>query len=145
MGNDKYKIGELVELAGVTKRTVHYYLSRGLLPPSEGMGISTTYSDEHLYRILLIKKYQGNYLPLDEIKKIINSLSLDEVKEKLEENFEDYNYSIQDAKSNYIQDDVYKKVKLDYDIEIYYPQYNTKARELVEIFKNISENSIKGD
>ena len=32
----EYKVSELAEKAGVTKRTIHYYISKGLLLPPEG-------------------------------------------------------------------------------------------------------------
>ena len=53
----EYKVSELAEKAGVTKRTIHYYISKGLLLPPKGSGINSVYDDEHLERILLIKKY----------------------------------------------------------------------------------------
>ena len=59
----RYRIGELSEIAQVSKRTVHYYIARGLLPSPEGSGLGTLYSDEHLYRIQLIRKWQTQYLP----------------------------------------------------------------------------------
>ena len=54
----EYKVSELAEKAGVTKRTIHYYISKGLLLPPEGSGVNSVYNDEHLNRILLIKKKQ---------------------------------------------------------------------------------------
>ena len=38
------------------KRTIHYYISKGLLLPPEGSGVNSVYNDEHLNRLLLIKK-----------------------------------------------------------------------------------------
>lgn len=67
----KYKVSELAEKAGVTKRTIHYYISKGLLLPPEGTGINSLYNDEHLERILLIKKLQAEYMPLNEIREYI--------------------------------------------------------------------------
>lgn len=66
-----YKVSELAEKAGVTKRTIHYYISKGLLMPPEGSGVSSLYNDEHLNRILLIKKLQSEYLPLNKIREYI--------------------------------------------------------------------------
>ena len=75
----KYKVSELAEKAGVTKRTIHYYISKGLLLPPEGTGINSLYNDEHLERILLIKKLQAEYMPLNKIREYI----LENPKEKL--------------------------------------------------------------
>lgn len=75
----KYKVSELAEKAGVTKRTIHYYISKGLLLPPEGTGINSLYNDEHLDRILLIKKLQAEYMPLNKIREYI----LENPKEKV--------------------------------------------------------------
>ncbi len=75
----KYKVSELAEKAGVTKRTIHYYISKGLLLPPEGTGVNSLYNDEHLERILLIKKLQAEYMPLNKIREYI----LENPKEKV--------------------------------------------------------------
>jgi DNA-binding transcriptional MerR regulator len=80
-----FRIKELADSLKVSRRTIHYYLARGLLPPSEGAGLGTTYSDEHYYRILLIKKWQKAFLPLEEIRQRLQKLNLEEVKICLEE------------------------------------------------------------
>lgn len=67
----KYKISELAEEAGVTKRTIHYYISKGLLLPPEGTGVNSLYNDEHLKRLRLIKKLQAEYMPLNKIREYI--------------------------------------------------------------------------
>ena len=67
-----YKVSELAEKTGVTKRTIHFYISKGLLLPPKGSGVNSLYSDEHVERILLIKKLQAEYLPLNKIRDIIN-------------------------------------------------------------------------
>ena len=66
-----YKVSELAEKAGVTKRTIHYYISKGLLLPPEGNGVNSLYNDEHLERLLLIKELQNNYMPLSKIRDYI--------------------------------------------------------------------------
>lgn len=67
----KYKVSELAQKAGVTKRTIHYYVSKGLLLPPEGSGVNSLYNDEHLKRIFLIKKLQAEYMPLNKIREYI--------------------------------------------------------------------------
>lgn len=79
----EYKIGELAEKGGVSKRTIHYYLSRGLLPPPKGAGPHSFYTQEHLLRLELIKKLQENYWPLDKIRKHLNTLPPAEIQKKL--------------------------------------------------------------
>ena len=67
----EYKVSELADKAGVTKRTIHYYISKGLLLPPDGSGVNSLYNDEHLERILLIKKLQAEYMPLNKIREYI--------------------------------------------------------------------------
>lgn len=84
--SSNYKIGELAEKTGVTKRTIHYYVNRGLIPNPVGLGVNSFYTDEHLIMILLIKKFQeAQFLPLEEIAKKIVGISISEAKILLEE------------------------------------------------------------
>ena len=64
----KLAIGELVQASGVSRRTVRYYVQRGLLPPPEGAGRGHYYRPEHLTRLLEIKELQGRGLGLEEIR-----------------------------------------------------------------------------
>ena len=63
------RIGELVARAGVTPRTVRYYVAEGLLPPPSGAGPRATYGDEHLERLREIRRMKDSYLPLREIRR----------------------------------------------------------------------------
>ena len=63
-----YSIGELAAQAGVTRRTVRFYVQRGLLPPPEGLGRSASYTGRHLARLLEIKAWQEQGVPLEEIR-----------------------------------------------------------------------------
>ena len=83
--SEKYRISELAQKAGVTNRTVHYYVGRGLLPPPDGAGVGTTYREEHLSRLRLIKKLQEKYLPLEKIKEIISGMNVEEIEQALED------------------------------------------------------------
>jgi DNA-binding transcriptional MerR regulator len=61
-------IGELARRAGVTRRTIRYYVEIGLLPPPSGAGRASAYGPEHLERLELIKKLQAYRLSLEEIR-----------------------------------------------------------------------------
>ena len=67
----EYKVSELAEKAGVTKRTIHYYISKGLLMPPYGEGINSTYDDKHLERLKMIKELQKDDMPLNKIRDAI--------------------------------------------------------------------------
>ena len=80
-----YKVSELADKAGVTKRTIHYYISKGLLLPPEGSGVNSLYNDEHLQRILLIKKLQAEYMPLNKIREYILENPTEKVQKEAKE------------------------------------------------------------
>ncbi len=63
-----YKLDELAAAAGVSARTVRYYVQRGLLPAPAFRGRDTVYDGEHLLRLRAIRRLQEQYLPLDAIQ-----------------------------------------------------------------------------
>ena len=80
-----YSIGELAQAAGVTTRTIRYYVAQGLLPPPYGGGRVACYGEGHLHRLELIKLLKQEYLPLNEIKALLDGLNDDAVADLLEE------------------------------------------------------------
>jgi DNA-binding transcriptional MerR regulator len=75
----RFKLDELAERAGVSPRTVRYYVQRGLLPAPEFRGPDTAYGDEHLHRLKAIRVLQERHLPLDAIEATLASRSIDEI------------------------------------------------------------------
>lgn len=67
----RWKLDELAERAGVSARTVRYYVQRGLLPAPEFRGPDTAYTDEHLARLRAVRALQERHLPLDEIQSVL--------------------------------------------------------------------------
>ena len=65
----RYAIGDLARLAGVTRRTVRYYVQEGLIPPPLGVGRGNHYGAEHLEQILRVKAMQEAGRTLDEIRR----------------------------------------------------------------------------
>ena len=63
-----YTLQQLADEAGVTPRTIRYYIAQGLLA-SPGAGSGARYTDAHLERLRLIRQLQRNHLPLAEIRK----------------------------------------------------------------------------
>jgi DNA-binding transcriptional MerR regulator len=63
----RYGIQELVQLTGVPRRTIRYYVQRGLLEPPLGAGRGHYYTEEHLGRLRQIRDLQSQGLRLDEI------------------------------------------------------------------------------
>jgi DNA-binding transcriptional MerR regulator len=73
--NNKYSIGELVNLTGVTRRTVHYYSQRNLIPPPEGKGRGHHYNEEHVKAIQKIRALQSEGVTLDRIPEVLAGLT----------------------------------------------------------------------
>ena len=76
-----YALGELTDLAGVTVRTVRYYIAEGLLPPPAGAGPHARYTRQHLDRLLLIARLKDAYMPLKEIRRRLQGMSDAEIHE----------------------------------------------------------------
>ena len=64
---------ELADRAGVSIRTVRYYIQQGLLPKPDARGPGAHYKEEHLDRLLLIKRMQREHLPLAEIRRVLEA------------------------------------------------------------------------
>jgi DNA-binding transcriptional MerR regulator len=70
-----FSLAELAAHADVTPRTVHYYISQGLLPASGALGRGSRYGQAHLDRLRLIRRLQREHLPLAEIRQRLARLS----------------------------------------------------------------------
>jgi len=83
MLDDQLLISELAQRAGVSVRTIRFYISEGLLPPPQARGRYSLYDEDYLTRIELIKLLKNAYLPLKEIKRMVESLSKEEIENML--------------------------------------------------------------
>ena len=70
-----WKLEELAQQAGVSARTVRYYVQRGLLPAPVFRGRDTVYSGEHLLKLKAIRRLQERFLPLDAIHRQLENCS----------------------------------------------------------------------
>lgn len=64
---DRISIAELARLGGVSRRTVRYYVQRGLIPAPLGTGRGSHYTQEHLDALIRVKALQERGLPLSQI------------------------------------------------------------------------------
>lgn len=78
------QIGELAKQAGVSVRTVRYYLDQGLLPAPQNRGRYLVFGEEHLQRLELIRRLKTLHLPLEEIRQLLASASDLEIHQRLE-------------------------------------------------------------
>lgn len=70
----EYSLQDLSDLAGVTPRTIRYYIAQGLLPSPGKAGPGATYAEGHLNRLRVIKRLQREHLPLAEIRSRLAAL-----------------------------------------------------------------------
>ena len=85
MTGSDYQINELAKKAGVSVRTIRFYIDEGLLPAPSTRGRYTVYSDDYLERIELIRLLKNRFLPLKQIRARLGGLSADEVRAALRE------------------------------------------------------------
>lgn len=82
--DDTFDISELAGAAGVTQRTVRYYVQQGLLDAPGGRGPGTRYDRAHLDRLRLIRGLQRQHLPLAEIRRRLDDLDEQGVRDALD-------------------------------------------------------------
>jgi DNA-binding transcriptional MerR regulator len=78
-------ISQLADQAGVSVRTVRYYIEEGLLPPPQVRGRNAYYEEDYLYRLILIQKLKQAFLPLAEIRRRLDQLTPQQVRALLAE------------------------------------------------------------
>jgi DNA-binding transcriptional MerR regulator len=64
-------IDELAERCGVSRRTIRYYQSERLLPPTAKEGREVMYGDEHVERLALIADLRDQGLTLHTIRELV--------------------------------------------------------------------------
>lgn len=75
-----YTITELEEKSGVVRRTIHYYVKEGLLPPPKGRGPSARYTEDHLLKLRYIQLMkESTHLRLEGIREAVEPLTGDEL------------------------------------------------------------------
>ena len=67
----KFTIDEICALVEMNKRTVRYYIQKGLVDRPEGIGKGAFYSHAHLEQLLTIRKWKAAGLSLERIQDIL--------------------------------------------------------------------------
>ena len=70
MDREDYSIDDLVEISGITRRTIRFYIAEGLLKSPAGRGRGGFYNDSHLKRLNDIRTLQEKGFALSSIKQI---------------------------------------------------------------------------
>jgi DNA-binding transcriptional MerR regulator len=66
----RFSLDELATLAGVTPRTVRYYISEGLLDRPEGEKRGAHYVQRHLEQLLRVRRWSEAGLSLERIREL---------------------------------------------------------------------------
>jgi DNA-binding transcriptional MerR regulator len=72
----RFDLEELGRRTGLPPRTIRYYISEGLVPAPVRRGPASYYREDHLNRLVLIRKYQAEGLPLDLIRRRLARLGV---------------------------------------------------------------------
>lgn len=67
MDEQRFSIGELADAGGVSRRTVRFYVQRGLIAAPLGVGRGAYYDAGHLAQLLAVKRRQEAGEPLGAI------------------------------------------------------------------------------
>ena len=74
-----FGIKDLEDYTGLPRRTIHFYVKEGLIPPPEGAGRGAYYGLDHAEALLLITALKGStHLRLEGIREILGRMSPDE-------------------------------------------------------------------
>lgn len=76
---DELTLEDLAVQSGLTLRTLRFYMQEGLLPGPETRGKYARYSQQHLDRLELIRRMKDLRLPLQEIRQLLDNMSLEEM------------------------------------------------------------------
>ena len=96
------KIGELAQLANVTKRTVDYYTNIGLLEAERSPSNYRYYHKQQLERLRRIIAYKEKHYSLEEIRECLlqpehNTLDIEETGVQLKEKLHGLNEELQEV------------------------------------------------
>ena len=81
MSARKYTLKELESRTGFGSRTIRNYIDKGLLPGAYSRGRYASYGQEHLDRLLFLRKLKNRgKLPLDEVRRLLLQLAPERIK-----------------------------------------------------------------
>lgn len=69
---DRYSIDHLAALAGVTPRTVRFYIAEGLVDRPEGEKRGAHYVQRHLDQLLRIRRWTDSGLSLERVRELMS-------------------------------------------------------------------------
>lgn len=77
--DDELTLEDLANKSGLSLRTIRFYMQEGLLPGPDTRGKNARYSQKHMDRLELIQRFKDLYLPLQQIRHLLNNMTSDEI------------------------------------------------------------------
>ena len=140
-----YTISELEQLTGLSRRTIHFYTKKEVIPPPRGKGGGATYSREHLLRLLLTVKLKRTHLKLTGIREALDSMSLAEMEQLLRTGREDEHKWDSPALSVWLEGDAQPLYHMDYDTNENIRERAKKSRMRQREFGQLRESASDRD
>ena len=129
-GKTRYNIGEVSKICGLSIKALRYYDAKGVLVPffRDTSNNYRYYSEEQLLVALAIREMKLRGFSLEELQDIINSHSLDLIKEKL------------DTKMSYIRDEI---KQLEKQLLLVSNSYDMVLRAIADMKRDYQQSSVK--
>ncbi len=83
MDESELTLETLANISGLPIRTLRFYIQKGLLPGPDSRGKNASYSESHIERLALIKDLKDKFLPLQEIKALLDGMSDEDIHDML--------------------------------------------------------------
>jgi len=72
----EYSIQELSDQTKLPRRTIHFYVQQGLLPPPTSAGVGARYTEVHLLCLQLIPLLRRRGMKLDDIRDFLKNMDI---------------------------------------------------------------------
>lgn len=115
MENKIFTIAELEELTGIKRRTIHFYIKKGMIPGPDKPGGGARYGEKSYLQLLLIKEFQKSHLKLSGIKEVLDTMEINEMRSRVEKSRGTAPVRDKEALDNLLQRAITKAIALSSD------------------------------
>ena len=126
MGEEIYNIEALGKLTGLNRRTIRYYVQRGILQKPHGGGRGHYYTGEHANRIREIQRLREQGVPIEKMREIFSEpQKINQAEEKI-------------ATSSVYREEIWHRVTIGEEIEISFREGGLSERDRGDIIRYIT-------
>ena len=126
MGEEIYNIEALGKLTGLNRRTIRYYVQRGILQKPHGGGRGHYYTGEHANRIREIQRLREQGVPIEKMREIFSEpQKINQAEEKI-------------ATSSVYREEIWHRVTIGEEIEISFRKGGLSERDRGDIIRYIT-------